>query len=144
MPNEASGTAATSVNNAGSAGLARSISDMIAPGLHMTLWIRRGVVALVLLAGVSVYALQQGGRGGKRGGDEEDVVLPNGKLQKDEILKSEHQQNLKDAAELADLAEQLKIDLEKNDRYVLSMATLKKTDDIEKLAKRIRSRLRHN
>jgi len=41
-------------------------------------------------------------------------------------------------------AEQLKIDLEKNDRYVLSMATLKKTDDIEKLAKRIRSRLRHN
>jgi hypothetical protein len=112
----------------------------------MTLWIRRGVVALVLLAGVSVYALQQqgGGRGGKRGGEEEDVVLPNGKSQKDEILKSEHQQNLKDAAELADLAEQLKIDLEKNDRYVLSMATLKKTDDIEKLAKRIRSRLRHN
>jgi hypothetical protein len=113
----------------------------------MTLWIRRGVVALVLLAGVSVYALQQqgGGRGGgRRGGDEEDVVLPNGKSQKDEILKSEHQQNLKDAAELADLAEQLKIDLEKNDRYVLSMATLKKTDDIEKLAKRIRSRLRHN
>jgi len=112
----------------------------------MTLWIRRDVVALVLLAGVSVYALQQGGRGGRRGGagDEEDVVLPNGKSQKDEILKSEHQQNLKDAAELAELAEQLKIDLEKNDRYVLSMATLKKTDDIEKLAKRIRTRLRHN
>jgi hypothetical protein len=120
---------------------------MITPGLHMTLWIRRGVVALVLLAGVSVYALQQApGRGGGRrgGGDEEDVILPNGKSQKDEILKAEHQQNLKDAAELADLAEQLKIDLEKNDRYILSMATLKKTDDIEKLAKRIRARLRHN
>ena len=110
----------------------------------MTLWIRRGVVALVLLAGVSLYALQQGGRGGgRRGGDEDEVILPNGKSQKDEILKSEHQQNLKDAAELADLAEQLKIDLEKNDRYVLSMATIKKTDDIEKLAKRIRARLRH-
>jgi hypothetical protein len=111
----------------------------------MTLWIRRGVVALVLLAGVSLYALQQGGRGGGRGGGEEDdVILPNGKSQKDEILKSEHQQNLKDAAELADLAEQLKIDLEKNDRYVVSMATIKKTDDIEKLAKRIRARMRHN
>ena len=118
----------------------------------MKLWIRRGVVALVLLAGASVYALQQqgggsGGRGGgRRGGaaDEEDVILPNGKSQKEEILKAEHQQNLKDAAELADLAEQLKIDLEKNDRYILSMATLKKTDDIEKLAKRIRARLRHN
>jgi hypothetical protein len=112
----------------------------------MTLWIRRGAMALVLLAGVSVYALQQGGgRGGRRGGgEEEDVILPNGKSQKEEILKAEHQQNLKDAADLAELAEQLKIDLEKNDRYVVSMATLKKTDDIEKLAKRIRARLRHN
>ena len=114
---------------------------MITPGLQMKLWIRRGVVALVLLAGVSLYALQQ--RGGRRGDQEDDVILPNGKAQKDEILKAEHQQNLKDAAELADLAEQLKIDLEKNDRYVLSMATLKKTDDIEKLAKRIRARLHH-
>ena len=115
----------------------------------MTLWIRRGVVALVLLAGVSVYALQQQGSGrggGRRGGaeEEEDVLLPNGKSQKEEILKAEHQQNLKDAAELADLAEQLKSELEKNDRYILSMAALKKTDAIEKLAKRIRTRLRHN
>ena len=113
----------------------------------MTLWIRRAVVTLVLLAGASVSALDQqgGGRGGGRGGvEEEDVILPNGKSQKDEILKAEFQQNLKDAAELADLAEQLKIDLEKNDRYILSMATLKKTDDIEKLARRIRARLRHN
>ena len=113
----------------------------------MTLWIRRGAVALVLLAGVSVYALQQqgGGRGGRGGGAEgEDVFLPNGKSQKEEILKAEHRQNIKDAADLAELAEQLKIDLEKNDRYVLSLTTLKKTDDIEKLVKRIRARLRHN
>ena len=112
----------------------------------MTLWIRRGGVALVLLAGASVYALQQGGgRGGRGGGaEQEDVILPNGKSQKEEILKAEHRQNIKDATDLAELAEQLKIDLEKNDRYILSMATLKKTDDIEKLAKRIRARLRHN
>src|SRR5664280_2241914 len=145
----ASGWKAASVNNASRGAITRGISDMIAGGLHMKLRIRRGVVALVLLAGVSVYATQQQGSGrggGRRGGveEEEDVILPNGKSQKDEILKAEHQQNLKDAAELADLAEQLKIELEKNDRYILSMATLKKTDDIEKLAKRIRARLRHN
>jgi hypothetical protein len=113
----------------------------------MTLWIRRGAAALVLvlLAGVSVHALQQGGREGRRGGaEDDDVILPNGKSQKEEILKAEHRQNLKDAAELAELADQLKIDLEKNDLYVLSMTTVKKTDDIEKLAKRIRARLRHN
>jgi hypothetical protein len=81
----------------------------------------------------------------QRGGQPpEETRLPNGKLQSDEILKAEYEANVKDAAELADLATQLKLDLEKNDRFVLSMATLKKTDDIEKLAKRIRSRLRHN
>jgi hypothetical protein len=35
------------------------------------------------------------------------------------------------------------LDLEKNDRYVLSIATLKKTEEIERLAKRIRDRLKH-
>lgn len=75
---------------------------------------------------------------------DDGVRLPNGKLQRDEILKAEHQQNLKDAAQLVELSEQLKEDLEKNDRYVLSVSTLKKTDDIEKLVKKIRSRMRHN
>jgi hypothetical protein len=74
----------------------------------------------------------------------EDVVLPNGKSQKDEILRAEYQQNLKDAAQLTELAQQLQLDLEKNDKFVLSIATLKKTEDIEKLVKKIRSRMRHN
>jgi hypothetical protein len=84
-------------------------------------------------------------RGGRLPGEEQtDTRLPNGKSQQDEILKAEHEQNLKDASLLIDLSEQLKEDLEKNDRYVLSMSTLKKMDDIEKLVKKIRSRLRHN
>ena len=69
--------------------------------------------------------------------------LPNGKLQRDEILKAEHVQNLKDAQQLVDLSQQLKGQIEKDDRYVLSRATLKTTDDIEKLVRKIRSRLRH-
>ena len=74
----------------------------------------------------------------------DDVKLPNGKSQRDEILKAEHEQNLRDAAQLVDLSKQLKQDLEKNDRYVLSLDDLKKTDDIEKLAKKIRSRMRRD
>ena len=73
-----------------------------------------------------------------------DVRLPNGKMQRDEILKAEHQENLKDAAKLAELAQDLKESLERDDRYVLSLSTLKKTDDIEKLVKKIRARLRHD
>ena len=75
---------------------------------------------------------------------QEDARLPNGKLQRDEILKAEHEQNVKDAAQLVDLAQQLQQDIEKNDRYVLSLSTLKKADEIEKLIKKIRSRMRRN
>jgi hypothetical protein len=75
---------------------------------------------------------------------QEDVKLPNGKSQRDEILKAEHEQNVKDAAELVELAQQLQQEIEKNDRYVFSINTLKKTDDIEKLVKKIRARMRHN
>ncbi len=108
-------------------------------------WLRR--CALVLsFAAVSSFAVAQGGetRSQFPNEDETGVRLPNGKVQRDEILKAEHEQNLKDAAQLADLAEQLKQELEKNDRYILSVSSLKKTDEIEKLVKRIRSRLRHN
>ncbi|HUJ48675.1 MAG TPA: hypothetical protein VLW25_00695 [Bryobacteraceae bacterium] len=73
----------------------------------------------------------------------EDLRLPNGKLQRDEILKAEYQKSLDDARQLSKLADDLKLDLEKNDRYVLSLATLKKTEEIEKLAKRIHDRLKH-
>jgi DNA mismatch repair ATPase MutS len=74
---------------------------------------------------------------------DEDVRLPNGKLQKDEILKADFQKSLDEARELSKLADQLKADLEKNDRYVLSIPTLKKAEDIEKLAKRIHDRMKH-
>ena len=107
-------------------------------------WLRR--CALVLsFAAVSCFAVaQRETRSQSSTEDQTDGRLPNGKVQRDEILKAEHEQNLKDAAQLADLAEQLKQELEKNDRYILSVSSLKKTDEIEKLVKKIRSRLRHN
>ncbi|HLH00428.1 MAG TPA: hypothetical protein VKX49_29250 [Bryobacteraceae bacterium] len=73
----------------------------------------------------------------------EEPRLPNGKLQRDEILKAEYEKNLDDARELSRLADDLKLQLEKNDRNVLSIATLKKTEEIEKIAKRIHDRLKH-
>jgi hypothetical protein len=84
-----------------------------------------------------------GQRGGSPPAGPPDVQLPNGKSQREEILKSERQQNIKEAAQIVDLAKELQQELEKNESYVLSMASLKKTDEIEKLAKRIRGRLRH-
>jgi len=109
--------------------------------------------ALTVLSAAAAAALLNSGSGSAqeksiynpaRPGEPEPNRLPNGKLQRDEILKSEHERNVKDAAQLVDLAQQLQQDIEKNDRYVLSLSTLKKTDDIEKLVKKIRSRMRHN
>jgi hypothetical protein len=72
----------------------------------------------------------------------EDLRLPNGKLQREEILKADYQKNIEDARALSKLADELKTDLEKNDYNVLSVGSLKKTDDIDRLAKRIRDRLK--
>jgi hypothetical protein len=72
----------------------------------------------------------------------DDVRLPNGKLQREEILKADYQKNLEDARALSKLADELKADLEQTDSNVLSVGSLKKTDDIDRLAKRIRDRLK--
>ncbi|MGB7758238.1 MAG: hypothetical protein WBL61_00335 [Bryobacteraceae bacterium] len=70
--------------------------------------------------------------------------IPGGRLQREELLKEELVENRKDAAELAELAQQLRGDLEKSSRYVFSLADHKKAEDIEKLAHRIRTRMQHN
>jgi hypothetical protein len=72
----------------------------------------------------------------------EEVRLPNGKLQREEILKADYQKTLEDARALSKLADELKADLERSDYNVLSVGTLKKTDDIDRLARRIRDRLK--
>ena len=73
----------------------------------------------------------------------DDLRLPNGKMQRDEILKADYKSNLKDARDLMDLTKSFELDLEKSDPNVLSLDLLKKLDDIDKVTKRIRGRMRH-
>lgn len=113
--------------------LARA-ADMIS--VHTML---RLIATLILFAMVPVPAQQPQSRMEK---EAEEVRLPSGKMQKDEILKADHEKTLEDAALLLKAAEDLKVDLEKTDRHVLSVGTLKQLDNIEKLTKRIRSRLK--
>lgn len=76
--------------------------------------------------------------------EEEPVRLPSGKLQRDEILKAEHKKAGEEAATLVKLAEELRAEIEKNEPQVLSLTSLKKTEEIEKLVRRIRGRLRQH
>jgi len=101
-------------------------------------------LALTPFAAPQAPQLPQGSPGHpqrQRTPTQDDAPLPDGKSKQDEILKADHEKDLKDAAQLIELAEQLKQDLEKNDRHVLSISTVKKTEEIEKLAKHIHSRL---
>lgn len=74
--------------------------------------------------------------------EDTDVRLPNGKSQRDEIAKADYEKNVKDARELVSTATSFEEELEKDDRYVLSVSSLKKLDDIEKLTRRLRGRLK--
>jgi len=94
-------------------------------------------ILLPLLAATAAAQVRPG-----QPAEEEDVRLPSGSLQKEEILKEDFKKTLDDAARLLQFAEELKVELEKNERHVLSVSSLKKTEEIEKLAKRIRGRLK--
>lgn len=72
-----------------------------------------------------------------------DIKLPNGKSQKDEMLKADHAKNIEDVRELSRLARELRRSIETQSQFVFSIDDLKKTEEIEKLAKRIRTRMKH-
>jgi len=72
-----------------------------------------------------------------------EVRLPNGKLQVDEMLKADREDSVKDAKRLVEVAQELQKDLDQESAaHVLSIADIHRTEDIERLAKRIRARLR--
>jgi hypothetical protein len=62
--------------------------------------------------------------------------------QREALIKADHKKNLEEAEALLKLAEELKSDLEKDDAHIVSVRSMKKTEDIEKLAKNIRGRLK--
>ena len=105
---------------------------------HTLLLVLLVLPAALVLAAQSIRISQQGQ--GQQ--DQQEVRLPNGKSQKDAILKDDYRKNLEDARDLLKLSEDLKLEIEKNDQFVVSLGAIKMTEDIEKLAKRIRSRLK--
>jgi hypothetical protein len=60
----------------------------------------------------------------------------------EELLKKDHEKSIEEAAQLVDLATALKLELESSNKYQLSLAAIKKSEEIEKLAKRIRGRMK--
>ncbi|HWF45938.1 MAG TPA: hypothetical protein VG168_02945 [Bryobacteraceae bacterium] len=74
-------------------------------------------------------------------GEDDEKRLPDGKSQNNAIAKQAHEAALKDADQLIALAQQLKEQLVKAGDYVVPVGCVKKTEDIEKLARKIRGHL---
>jgi hypothetical protein len=102
---------------------------------HMPLRVKLSALFLLLCWTAPVFAQEREGR-------LPDVRLPDGRLQRDAILKADHDKNLEDAAKLVKAAEDLRIAIEKGDPHVLSLGAVKQTEEIEKIARRIRTRMK--
>jgi hypothetical protein len=97
------------------------------------------VVVATLVSGVSAQQRQSQPLGLP---DPLDRKLPDGKTLRDGIVKADYEKNREDAAELVRLTAEVRDEFESGDRYVVSVKMLKKLEDVEKLAKDIRNRLR--
>ena len=92
--------------------------------------IARGVVALLfLLLPISAQ-------------DPPPARLPDGRLQSLAILKADYEKSKEEIAKLIALAREVEEDLEKNQEFVLDLRSVRKIEDIEDLAGRIKKRMK--
>ena len=116
-------------------------------------WTRSRRGALIALLGLSAFAGKEhgqafqdqqlpDGRKPRFPESDEDPRLPDGKSQKNAIAKQQHEQALKDADELVSAAQDLRDQIKQAGIFVVPLGSVKKTEEIEKLARRIRGRLK--
>ncbi len=87
---------------------------------------------------------QHAGSSGGQGAQVQMAPNPPSKAELDAIAREEARTNVGDAATLLKLAAQLKADLDENqDNQTLSATAARKAEQIEKLAHRIKTRLKH-
>ena len=98
------------------------------------------IFALAVGLGLGIQAQFRGRP--PRDQEKDETRLPDGKSQKIEILKSEHKKSKEDAAELLTLAQELKDEVDKGPYQVVDMRLIKKAEDIEKLARNIKNRMK--
>lgn len=102
-----------------------------------------GLCAVLLAAGVlSVSAFQQGNSVPKIGAGTQSTGVQPPAADPAVKVKLDYEQNIKDAARLAQLSAEVKRELESGNEFTLSAATLKKSEELEKLSKKLHDRMR--
>lgn len=78
----------------------------------------------------------------RREDEKRDRRLPNGRSLDEALIKEDHKRNLIDLRKIKDLADEVEKDIEKSGGQVVSMANLRKLEEVEKTSKRVRDRMR--
>ncbi len=78
------------------------------------------------------------------GGQEKEAEprMPDGSSRRLKILKSDAKKSKEDIEKLLALAHELRTAIERNEHHAVDLGALRKTEEIEKLAKRIRGRMK--
>lgn len=100
---------------------------------------KAGLLVLVMGICLSNAPAQRGGRG--IANPDEGVTPPQG-MSDMARAKADHEQNVKDSTRLADLAAKIRDDMAGGGSYSLAAGSVKNLEEMEKLVKKLRSRIK--
>ena len=106
---------------------------------HMKMILKHSLCSVVLLGcALAVSGQDPMKRGQRQSQEEKDLQAKQQKA----LIKEDYEKNLEDSRSMVRLSESLRDEIEKSDQNIVSMSAMKKAEEIEKLSKRIRSRLK--
>jgi hypothetical protein len=68
--------------------------------------------------------------------------MPDGRSMSEAIVKEDHKRNIEDLGKMKEIIVDVEQSLEKNAQHVLSIDNLKRLEEVEKVSRRIRGRMR--
>lgn len=101
------------------------------------------LVPMVILSGDRGLAQRRPGPLSPPKAADDDLPTPKGPSRQLKMMKESFEQTQKDTAELYDLAAQLKDEVDKADENTLSLDVVKKAESVEKLAEKIKNRMKN-
>jgi len=111
--------------------------------LKFRYWMGVLVVIYLLSANQSAWTQRRRIGGPLRTTIPEDIGITRERTPNRRMLKASYQQVQKDVGRLSELSMELKQEVNSSDENVLSLSGLKKAEEIEKLAKKIQSRMKN-
>jgi hypothetical protein len=76
--------------------------------------------------------------------EDEPKRMPDGRLLSEMVRKQDFKDNLEDIEQMKRLLDTVKDELEKSEGHILSIRSLKNLEEIEKLTRRVRGRMKKN